>query len=220
MNDSIWFIKYDILNENQKTYLDWFHKQHIPEKLSRKGYNWAAHFKEFDEKIYNKKNTTKKKNFLALFGASNSKVFLDPSPTQLKKTQDKKTKFMVKFRYDSLSGIIVHEWSSKNFNKIDIDECDEINVFYIKNETIDNELIGSWIIQKFAKTLTNNSDFLNFHKFFSVSGPYPHIIIQTFKKYGAKNNDNNFIIKTIRNFEDQSERNIKILCKKFIKIWP
>ena len=35
---------YDIDETNRDDYLDWFHNVHIPEKLSREGYEWAGHY--------------------------------------------------------------------------------------------------------------------------------------------------------------------------------
>ena len=44
MDRGIWAIAYDIPDELKAEYLDWFHHVHIPEKLSRPGYVWAAHY--------------------------------------------------------------------------------------------------------------------------------------------------------------------------------
>ena len=60
MDRGIWAIWYDISDEHRSAYLDWFHQAHIPEKLSRPGYLWAAHY----ELMRIAKNT----GYLALFG--------------------------------------------------------------------------------------------------------------------------------------------------------
>lgn len=44
MANAIWALAYDISNDDCESYLDWFHRIHIPEKLARPGYPWAAHF--------------------------------------------------------------------------------------------------------------------------------------------------------------------------------
>ena len=40
----LWLIFYDLLPEKEAEYLTWFHDVHIPEKLAREGYTWAAHY--------------------------------------------------------------------------------------------------------------------------------------------------------------------------------
>ena len=42
MTGAIWALAYEISNDDRETYLDWFHRIHIPEKLARPGYRWAA----------------------------------------------------------------------------------------------------------------------------------------------------------------------------------
>ncbi len=48
MGTGIWAIAYDLQNGGRQDYLTWFHEVHIPEKLSRPGYVWAAHFQSID----------------------------------------------------------------------------------------------------------------------------------------------------------------------------
>ncbi len=55
---------------------------HIPEKLSRPGYDWAGHYEGGGR-------------YLALFGGADARAFLDPSPAQLKGMQDELTRRMV-----------------------------------------------------------------------------------------------------------------------------
>ena len=45
MDRGIWAIWYDIPAEHRSEYLDWFHQVHIPDKLARPGYLWAAHYR-------------------------------------------------------------------------------------------------------------------------------------------------------------------------------
>lgn len=40
----IWALWYDVSEADRSEYLEWFHRVHIPEKLSRPGYLWAAHY--------------------------------------------------------------------------------------------------------------------------------------------------------------------------------
>ena len=59
MDRGIWAIWYDLPAEHQAEYLEWFHHVHIPDKLARPGYVWAAHYELEDDKGY-----------LALFGGA------------------------------------------------------------------------------------------------------------------------------------------------------
>ena len=49
MPSAIWTILYDLPAETRKDYLAWFHDVHIPEKLARPGYTWAAHYQVVGE---------------------------------------------------------------------------------------------------------------------------------------------------------------------------
>ena len=44
MDHGIWAIWYDVPDAHKTEYLDWFHHVHIPDKLARPGYVWAAHY--------------------------------------------------------------------------------------------------------------------------------------------------------------------------------
>jgi hypothetical protein len=44
MAASVWLLNYDIAAADRDHYLSWFHDEHIPEKLARPGYRWAAHY--------------------------------------------------------------------------------------------------------------------------------------------------------------------------------
>ncbi|MBT4093823.1 MAG: hypothetical protein HOE85_07650, partial [Nitrospinaceae bacterium] len=44
MDKAIWAIFYDLPEEGREAYFEWFHGVHIPEKLTRPGYLWAAHY--------------------------------------------------------------------------------------------------------------------------------------------------------------------------------
>ena len=44
MDRAVWAIIYDLPEEGRDEYMDWYHGVHIPEKLARPGYTWAAHY--------------------------------------------------------------------------------------------------------------------------------------------------------------------------------
>lgn len=121
MDNAISAIYYDLKPEGRKEYLDWFHEVHIPEKLARPGYIWAAHYevvypgKAF-EKVLARLGREEDPalasgaGFIALFGGEATRTFYDPSPSQRKKSQSKETKEMLSCRLNSLSLIFCEEW--------------------------------------------------------------------------------------------------------------
>ena len=44
MDRAVWAIIYDLPEEGRDEYMEWYHEVHIPEKLARPGYTWAAHY--------------------------------------------------------------------------------------------------------------------------------------------------------------------------------
>ncbi|MEO8144622.1 MAG: hypothetical protein ABI654_10440 [Betaproteobacteria bacterium] len=94
MNRSIWAVSYGIDAARVDAYIDWFHGVHIPEKLARPGYAWAAHYRSL-----------KGERHLAFFGAADAGVFLSPTPGQLKSRQDALTREMVGLRAGAATSI-------------------------------------------------------------------------------------------------------------------
>ena len=121
MDKAIWAIYYDLPREGRKEYLDWFHRVHIPEKLARPGYVWAAHYevvppgKAF-EKVLARLGREEDPalasgaGFIALFGGESTRTFHDPSPAQLKERQSAETREMVSRRINALGLIFCEEW--------------------------------------------------------------------------------------------------------------
>lgn len=97
MAAAVWTICYSLDGQRNAEYLDWFHKVHIPEKLARPGYAWAAHYAALDGSG----------RYLALFGTEDARTFLDPTPGQLKTRQDPLTREMVAHRRDVAASILV-----------------------------------------------------------------------------------------------------------------
>lgn len=98
MDRGLWAIWYDISEEQKSEYLDWFHGVHIPEKLSRPGYLWAAHYALQNDK-----------GFLALFAGETSHTFLNPSPAQLAQRQGAETRRMIAMRRNAHSCVLAEE---------------------------------------------------------------------------------------------------------------
>ena len=106
MTAGIWLLSYDIAAADRDHYVDWFHRCHIPEKLARPGYRWAAHF----EAPPTSRNSGLYR-YIGMFGGDSTRVFLDPSPAQLKLTQSNDTRAMMALRQNPSSAILAHEWS-------------------------------------------------------------------------------------------------------------
>jgi hypothetical protein len=100
MDQGLWAIAYELPDEHKSGYLAWFHGVHIPEKLSRPGYLWAAHY----ELAHGGPG-----RYLAVFGAEAARVFLNPSPGQLARRQGAETKRMIGLRRQVHSCILAEE---------------------------------------------------------------------------------------------------------------
>ena len=122
MDRGIWAIWYELPDDPgaRSEYTDWFHGVHIPEKLSRPGYLWAAHYelghggqrfqKVVDGLVHaNDAGLGRGRGFLALFGGLTAHTFLNPSPGQLKERQDELTRHMVGLRQQSYACIFAEE---------------------------------------------------------------------------------------------------------------
>ena len=104
MTTVIWLLLYDIAAADLDHYVDWFHCCHISEKLARPGYRWAAHFEapspSGNSDLY---------RYIRMFGGDPTRVFLDPSPAQLKLTQSNETRAIMALRQNHSSAILAHE---------------------------------------------------------------------------------------------------------------
>lgn len=122
MDRGLWAIWYE-LPENRgarSEYLDWFHRVHIPERLSRPGYLWAAHYElghggpRFQRVVdhlahADEAGLGRGRGFLAIFGGQTAHTFLNPSPGQLGERQDALTRRMTGVRRQSYSCIFAEE---------------------------------------------------------------------------------------------------------------
>ena len=94
----IWAIWYDLDDADWPEYAAWFHGTHIPEKLARPGYRWAAHYR-----------LEQGRGYLALFGGATAHTFLSPSPLQLAGRQGTETQRFVRTRRNSSSLVLSEE---------------------------------------------------------------------------------------------------------------
>jgi hypothetical protein len=98
MDRGIWAIWYGLDDGQRSEYESWFHEVHIPEKLSRPGYVWAAHYALEEDKGY-----------LALFGGVTAHTFLAPSPGQLAQRQSAEMRRFMQMRQHSSACILAEE---------------------------------------------------------------------------------------------------------------
>ena len=109
MSSAIWLLSYRLANATRDEYMQWFHEVHVAEKLARPGYSWAAHYQMLDCEP----SKSSDPYYIAMFGGLTPRVFLDPSPAQLKLRQSGLTKDMMGCRVDARSTVYCEEWASR-----------------------------------------------------------------------------------------------------------
>lgn len=117
---AIWALWYELSDEDRAPYLDWFHGVHIPEKLARPGYVWAAHYRlvdggaRYQDAIAGRQygqapGLGRGRGYLALFGGADVRAFLAPSPAELKTRQDDLTRRWVGARRETCAAVFAEE---------------------------------------------------------------------------------------------------------------
>ena len=189
MTGAIWALAYDISNDDSQSYLDWFHRIHIPEKLARPGYRWATHFE-------GSATTPNMQSYIALFGGISTRIFLDPSPAQLKTKQDDLTREMMARRRNPFAAILAHEWSDGSTPSTSNDDAisaDAVNSEWLDFLVIDaagqGEAIGAWAVQNLLPELQKNkldaaTNAVITRKFISVTGAPAHILFHETNRTG------------------------------------
>ena len=189
MTGAIWALAYDISNDDRQSYLDWFQRIHIQEKLARPGYRWATHFE-------GSATTPNMQSYIALFGGISTRIFLDPSPAQLKTKQDDLTREMMARRRNPFATILAYEWrdgSTPSTSNDDAAAAEAINSDWLDFLVIDaagqGEAIGAWVVQTFLPKLQkDNPDAAKSaaitHKLISVTGAPAHILFYETNRTG------------------------------------
>ena len=180
MSQAIWMLRYQIERPNIETYESWFHRVHIPEKLSRPGYTWASHYKA---QLNDEGN-----QYVAMFGGLSSRVFHDPSPAQLKLTQNEETRQMMSMRQRGSGIIFVEEWSEFGHGKTPQTPIQSpairINWFDARGQ---DEDLSAWLVQELTPQLLNRQEGaeqspLAVCKLLGVNGIARHAVIE---QYGS-----------------------------------
>ena len=197
MTGAVWALAYEISNDDREIYLDWFHRIHIPEKLARSGYRWAAHFE-------GSATTPDAHSYMALFGGISTRIFLDPSPAQLRAKQDDLTREMMARRRNPFATILAHEWRDDSTPSKSNDEtaaAEAINSEAIHSDWLDflvidaagqGEAIGAWAVQTLLPKLQkHNPDAAKTatitHKLISVTGAPAHVLFYETNQTGLAN---------------------------------
>ena len=175
MTAAIWMITYDLDPAHADEYLQWFDEVHIPEKLARPGYTWAAHYRVMAEEINGGSS------YVALFGGTDSSVFYNPSPAQIKPTQSPETRSMMAHRSNSWMAILAEEWAFDMSSASNADEVPEnsaigsdvINLAWFDGGDNDQDL-GTWLIQDYLPATT--SDVVR--KYLASTGAARHVLIE------------------------------------------
>ena len=177
MATSVWLLNYDIAAADRDHYLSWFHDEHIPEKLARPGYRWAAHYEAPASH-----DAAGLYRYIGMFGGDSTKGFLDPSPAQLKLTQTENTRSMMRLRQNPSAAILAHEWSSFATDNIPESQIDgQIDGPYIDLFSIEapqhDERIGSIAAQHLAPDFVAQDGAIACHKFTNVMGAPRHMML-------------------------------------------
>ena len=169
---ALWLILYDLHRDQEEDYLTWFHDIHIPEKLARPGYTWAAHYRA------EAGGAEGRNRYAALFGGEDTAVFYNPSPQQIKPNQPPETRAMMAVRANSLMFILAHEWSRGKLGPLDRGEvpvsADHLAINAFETNSSDQELPSQLIQQDWPK-LVLNPDFKAMHKYLASTGSPRHL---------------------------------------------
>lgn len=183
MTRAIWGIIYDLPEQGRDDYLGWFHDVHMPEKLARPGYQWAAHYEVSDAAGHHisslgadDRDSVSGLGYIALFGGTDTQAFLDPSPAQIKPRQTTLTRQMMGLRIGQRSFIAAEEWcitakadaGMLGLAAISLNCC---------NSPGHDEAFGAWCVQDLKPVLIAQNETRVLSKFLAATGPVKHIVL-------------------------------------------
>ncbi len=183
MDRGIWAIWYDIAPADINEYLDWFHRVHIPEKLSRPGYRWAAH--------YRCGHGGRAVGYLALFGGDNTQTFLNPSPGQLAKKQGAETKRFIGMRINPAAAILAEEARVDGPDAAGRSHGEttapviQIGHYNAPSPAVEDDL-GGWYAQERFPLLKTLPGCVGARKLLATVGAYKHAILHEFSSLEAR----------------------------------
>lgn len=177
MDRGIWAIWYEVPDEYKSGYLDWFHHVHIPEKLSRPGYLWAAHY-ELGQGGHGK-------GYLAMFGGESAHTFLNPSPGQLAQRQGAETKRMMGMRRQSAACILAEETrvdgpdAALRGTSMTPGPVIQMGNYNAASAAVEDDL-GAWYAQERLPLLARLPGCMGARKLLATVGAYKHAILHEF----------------------------------------
>ena len=177
MDQGIWAIWYDITADNKADYLDWFHGVHVPEKLSRPGYQWAAH--------YELGHGGRGRGYLALFGGETTHTFLNPSPGQLAARQSAETRKFIGMRQQPAACILAEEArvagpdATKRGPGLTTAPVVQIGHYNAPSPAVEDDL-GGWYAQQRFPLLAKLPGCVGARKMLATVGAYKHAILHEF----------------------------------------
>lgn len=182
MDRGLWAIWYEIADANRAEYLAWFHGVHIPEKLARPGYAWAAHYAlaDGDGRAY-----------LALFAAGNTATFLNPSPAQLAQRQSAETRRMIGMRQQAQSCILAEEARvdgpqvAQRGPGLTAGAVVQFGCYATANSAVDDDL-GAWYAQERFPLLAGLPGCIGARKLLVSVGAQKHAILHEFVSMAAR----------------------------------
>ena len=178
MDRGIWAIWYDIPDEQGTAYLEWFHGVHIPEKLGRPGYLWAAHYRITREAAHT--------GYLALFGGETTHTFLNPSPQQLLKRQSDETKRFMGMRRNAAACILAEEIrvdgpaAAQHGPGLTTGPAIQFGNYNAASAIVEDDL-NAWYAQERLPLLSKLSGCIGARKLLTTVGQYKHAILHEFE---------------------------------------
>jgi hypothetical protein len=171
MAAAVWMIIYDLDRNHSDRYLQWFDEVHIPEKLARPGYTWAAHY----QIVAGEESANSR--YVALFGGTDSRVFYDPTPAQIKPSQSPETRTMMGYRSNSKMLILSEEWAVDG-DSGSSDMSSGISAQSISlalfNANQNDESLGAWLAQDY---LVRPGQSGIIRKFLVSTGDVRHVVV-------------------------------------------
>lgn len=187
MTRAIWLIGYDVASADEARYLEWFHHVHMPEKLARPGYLWAAHYEAITPDgapalLNGIAASETSRGFIAVFGGEDTRTFLNPSPAQIKPNQPPLTREMMGLRVGSRSLIAAEEWRIESAD-------DQPSYAFLELAVCDtgahDEDFGAWCVQAWAPHMTALPGVEVVAKWLSSTAAAKHVRVTSFNALEA-----------------------------------
>jgi hypothetical protein len=183
MSTAIWLLDYSVAGDSLDSYLDWFHGVHVPEKLARAGYTWAAHYR-----VVEAQPQAERSRFLGMFGGETPRVFFDPSPAQLKLRQNDETRNMMGLRIDGRSTVYCEEWESHAGGNATRSRRDLLSpVLRVERYEADGheEDLAAWCAQEHVPHFAGSDGCSASRKLIAAAGGPRHLVVHELNSIAA-----------------------------------